>query len=108
MPEIRHFVDFAVPGSGVPRRPVSCSPAGVTSGKDDPEPEALRSALDNCREKLEETKEELAETKGENEQLRRSAELFGTLAERLNLELHERRQVGERRSEPRETPDRRA
>jgi hypothetical protein len=54
-----------------------------------------------CRERLEELTEE-------NAQLRRSAETFGRLAERLSKALHEeRRKLGDRRGVPRPDPDRR-
>lgn len=45
----------------------------------------------------------------ENEQLRRSADEFGRLAERLNAALREERRGNQdRRLTPRNTPDRRA
>lgn len=67
------------------------------------ETEVLREALDECRENLQ-------EARLENEELRQSAEAFGTLAERLNSELNAERRanVADRRAVRRETPDRRA
>ena len=50
----------------------------------------------------------LAQLEEENKHLRRSAEEFGQLAERLNSELRaERRAVTERRQGHRASPDRR-
>ena len=66
------------------------------------EAKALRRALDQCRETLQ-------DVKAENEELRRSAESFGNLAERLNDELRaERREGQDRRRVRRGGPDRRA
>lgn len=47
--------------------------------------------------------------KEENQHLREASNAFGALAERLKdqLEIERRRPSGERRREPRETPDRR-
>jgi hypothetical protein len=56
----------------------------------------------------EECRRRLAQLEEENTHLRRSAEEFGQLAERLNTELRaERRAEPERRQAPRTTPDRR-
>lgn len=50
----------------------------------------------------------LAELEEENQHLRRAAEDFGKLAERLSDRLtEERRRGGDRRQEPRQTGDRR-
>ena len=52
--------------------------------------------------------ERLAQLEEENEQLRRSAEKFGQLAERLNTELREERRAGpDRRHGTRPGTDRR-
>jgi predicted RNase H-like nuclease (RuvC/YqgF family) len=56
---------------------------------------------ESCLKRLEQLEEE-------NRQLRRAAEDFGRLAERLSVQLiEERRRVSDRRREPRETKDRR-
>lgn len=58
--------------------------------------------LRECQERLETLEEE-------NGHLRRSAEDFGRLAERLNRKLRDnRRQGGDRRHEPRDSPERRS
>jgi len=50
----------------------------------------------------------LAQLEEENDQLRRAAEDFGLLAERLNTELRQDRRVGsDRRREPRSGTERR-
>jgi hypothetical protein len=51
--------------------------------------------------------ERVAELESENEALRRSADAFGQLAERLNAQLQEERRHGERRRQLRTPPDRR-
>jgi hypothetical protein len=57
--------------------------------------------LESCRLKI-------AELQEENTALREAARTFGDLAERLNQELkEERRRNKERRSQTRNTPDRR-
>jgi hypothetical protein len=65
---------------------------GDMHAEDDP------ATLEECRQKIERLREE-------NEHLRQSANLFGDLAERLNL--HDRRASTERRTLPRTGLDRR-
>jgi hypothetical protein len=58
-------------------------------------------SLEGCEERLEQLEEE-------NAQLKRAAESFGLLAERLNMQLsQERRQGNDRRRDARPGPDRR-
>jgi hypothetical protein len=62
---------------------------------------------DSDGENLAACEEALKEVKAENAQLRKSAEAFGQLAERLSLQLEERRAGTDRRADRRFTPDRR-
>ena len=62
---------------------------------------------DTAGEPLAACEEALKEVKAENAQLRKSAEAFGQLAERLSLQLGERRAGTDRRTDRRFAPDRR-
>jgi len=60
----------------------------------------------NERQALEECRKQIAELEAENDALRKSAEAFGALAERLNRAAREERRVGtERRQLPNRPPN---
>lgn len=69
---------------------------------------AIPRNLRNMADEIESYRLKIAELQEENTALREAARTFGDLAERLNQELkEERRRNKERRSQTRNTPDRR-
>ena len=68
---------------------------------------ACRAEALRMDEELARCKEEVRELQEENQHLRKAADTFGALADRLNSSLLEERRESDRRSAVRSQPDRR-